>query len=111
MDCPATSGVTMNHVHNKSSTFNPNIVDLIHTCRTLSSRYIAESTDTSENIRYAVCELHDCIMPSIGMHLSLELFKVIKYPGSLSKSSKSSWTKDFLDMSGTMESPSQWEHM
>lgn len=91
--CPAMSGVTLNHMHNKSNTFNTNIVDLVHTCRTLSRRYIGESTDTSESIRNAVCELHDCIMPSIGMHLSLEPFKVNKYPGSLSKSSKSSWTK------------------
>lgn len=93
VDYPAMSGVTMNHIHNKSSTSTTEMLDLVHTCRIFSRAYIGESADASESTRNTVHVLHDCIMLSMGMHLSSDLFKLAKYPENLLKSSKSSWTK------------------
>lgn len=93
VDYPAMPGVTMNHIHNKSSTSNTSeMLDLVHKCRIFSSAYIGESADASESIRNAVHVLHGCVMLSVGMDLSFDLFKLTKYPENLSKSSNSSWT-------------------
>lgn len=89
----AMSGVTMNHIHNKSSISITEMLDLVHTCRIFSSAYIEESANASESTRNTVHVLHDCIMLSMGTHLSSDLFKLAKHPENLLKSSKSSWTK------------------
>lgn len=100
MDYPAMSGLTMNHIHNKSSTCNLlEMFGLVHTCRVLPNMYTGESADASESIRNAVHLLHDFIRLSMRMHLSSDLFKPTKYLENVSKSSKSSWTK-FQDGEG-----------
>lgn len=61
------------HIHNKSCT-NTEMLDLIHTCRIFS---IGESADASGSIRNAVHVLHGCIMLSVSMQLSFDLFELI----------------------------------